>query len=142
MFWRDEPLIRLLVTTPSTVNAFSAPLAPLTWKPPSISPEFTDGAVRASDWKLRPFGIRSISSAVTLCDTRVLRDVDGRPRVGLHLDDLGHVADLQLRVDLERLAQADRDVVHRDLGEAGELDDHRIAARVEIGHVVEAVARW
>ena len=74
VFWRDEPLIRLLVTTPSTVNAFSAPLAPFTWKPPSISPELTDGAVMASDWKLRPFGIRSISSAVTLCDTRVLRE--------------------------------------------------------------------
>ena len=99
MFCRDEPLIRLLVTTPSTVNAFSAPLAPLTWKPPSISPEFTDGAVMASDWKLRPLGIRSISSAVTLCDTRVLRAVDRGPRVGLDLDHLGHVADLELRVE-------------------------------------------
>ncbi len=33
-----RPLIRLVVSTPSTVNAFSAPLAPFTWKPPSISP--------------------------------------------------------------------------------------------------------
>ena len=73
VFWRDAPLIRLFVTTPSTVKAFSAPLAPFTWKPPSISPEFTDGAVSAIDWKLRPFGMRSISSAVTLCAMIVLR---------------------------------------------------------------------
>ena len=46
-------------TTPSTVNWFSEPLAPLTWNPPSMSPEITDGAVMATDWKLRPFGIRS-----------------------------------------------------------------------------------
>ena len=70
---RDLPLSRLLVITPSTVNVFSAPLAPLTWKPPSISPELTDGAVRAMPWKLRAFGMRSNSSAVTLCATAVLR---------------------------------------------------------------------
>ena len=73
MFWRERPSTRLLVTTPSTVKAFSAPLAPLTWKPPSISPALTDGAVSAMDWKLRPFGSRSISSSRTLCATSVLR---------------------------------------------------------------------
>jgi hypothetical protein len=48
------------------LNWFSAPLAPLTWNPPSISPEFTDGVVKTSDWKLRPFGSLSISSEVML----------------------------------------------------------------------------
>ena len=73
MFWREWPASKLLVETPSTVNWFSEPLAPLTWNPPSMSPEFTDGAVIATDWKLRPFGILSISSAVTLCAMIVLR---------------------------------------------------------------------
>jgi hypothetical protein len=54
-----------LVTMPSTVNEFSAPLAPFTWKPPSTSPALTDGAVMAIDWNERLFGRRSNSSAVT-----------------------------------------------------------------------------
>ncbi len=53
------------------LNWFSAPLAPFTWKPPSISPEFTDGDASASDWKVRAFGRRSNSSAVTLCAIEV-----------------------------------------------------------------------
>ena len=59
--------------TPSTVKLFSAPLAPFTWKPPSISPWFTPGDVNAMPWKLRVFGMRSNSSAVTLWATVVLR---------------------------------------------------------------------
>ena len=58
---------------PSTVNAFSALLAPFTWKPPSTSPELTDGAVSAIDWNERLFGRRSNSSAVTLWPMSVLR---------------------------------------------------------------------
>ena len=73
MFWRDWPLINELVVMPSTVNPFSAPLAPFTWKPPSTSPAFTDGAVSAIDWNDRPFGRRSNSSALTLCAMSVLR---------------------------------------------------------------------
>ena len=73
MFWRDWPLISELVVMPSTVKPFSAPLAPFTWKPPSTSPAFTDGAVRAIDWKDRPFGSRSNSSALTLWAISVLR---------------------------------------------------------------------
>ena len=49
------------------VKEFSAALAPCTCRPPSISPVLTPGAVSASPWKLRPFGIRSNSSAVMLC---------------------------------------------------------------------------
>ena len=73
VFWRDAPLTSELVTMPSTVNEFSAPLAPLTWMPPSISPWLTDGALKAIDWNERPFGRRSNSSALTLCAMRVLR---------------------------------------------------------------------
>ena len=73
MFWRDWPLINELVVMPSTVKPFSAPLAPLTWKPPSTSPALTDGAVSAIDWNERPFGRRSNSSALTLCAMSVLR---------------------------------------------------------------------
>jgi hypothetical protein len=35
--------------------------------PPSTSPVLTDGEANARFWKLRPFGMRSNSSAVTLC---------------------------------------------------------------------------
>ena len=73
VFWRDCPFTSELVTMPSTVNAFSAPLAPFTWNPPSISPALTDGAVKASDWNERPLGSRSISSEATLCAINVLR---------------------------------------------------------------------
>ena len=73
MFWRDWPLTSELVTMPSTVNEFSAPLAPFTWKPPSTSPWLTDGALKAIDWKERPFGSRSNSSALTLWPISVLR---------------------------------------------------------------------
>jgi hypothetical protein len=73
VFWRDWPLTSELVTTPSTVKAFSEPLAPFTCMPPSISPWFTDGAVSAIDWNERPFGSRSNSSALTLCAMSVLR---------------------------------------------------------------------
>ncbi len=78
---------------PSTVKAFSAPLAPFTWKPPSISPEFTEGAVSARLWKLRAFGSRSNSSAVTLCATVVLFGIDLRRRAG-------HVHDFRDRAKL------------------------------------------
>ena len=73
VFWRDWPLTSELVTMPSTVNAFSAPLAPFTWMPPSTSPWLTDGALKAIDWKDRPFGRRSNSSALTLWPISVLR---------------------------------------------------------------------
>ena len=66
-------MIKLLVTTPSTVNEFSDPLAPLTWMPPSTSPAFTEGEESARFWNVRPFGMRSNSSALTLCAIVVLR---------------------------------------------------------------------
>src|SRR6185369_2058264 len=66
VFWRDAPFTSELVTMPSTVKAFSAPLAPFTWMPPSTWPWVTDGAVNAIDWNDRPFGMRSNSSALTL----------------------------------------------------------------------------
>ena len=71
--WRDRPVYRLPVATPSIVNAFSALLAPLTWMPPSMAPVLTDGAVTASDWKLRVLGSRSNSSSVTFCATTAPR---------------------------------------------------------------------
>jgi hypothetical protein len=58
---------------PSTVNEFSAPLAPFTWIPPSTSPWLTEGDENAIDWNERPFGSRSNSSAVTLWPMSVLR---------------------------------------------------------------------
>ena len=61
------------MTTPSTVKEFSEPLAPLTWMPPSTSPAFTEGEAIARFWNVRPFGMRSNSSAVTLCAMVVLR---------------------------------------------------------------------
>jgi hypothetical protein len=61
-----------LVFTPSTVKLFSAPLAPFTWKPPSMSPKLTPGDVSAIPWNERVFGMRSNSSAVTLWATVVL----------------------------------------------------------------------
>ena len=44
VFCLDEPLITLVVLSPLTVYEFSAPLAPFTWMPPSISPWLTNGA--------------------------------------------------------------------------------------------------
>lgn len=73
VFCRERPLNRLPVTTPSIVKVFSAPLAPFTWNPPSSTPALTEGAVAASDWKLRVLGSRAISSAPTLCATVVVR---------------------------------------------------------------------
>ena len=114
--WREWPLIRLVVEMPSMVKLFSAPLAPLTWKPPSISPEFTDVAVSASDWKLRAFGSRSNSSAVMLFAIGRVRGVDqnrglrdghrllrpGYRQLSIHLEclteeqiDVGNLTDLE-----------------------------------------------
>ena len=133
MFWRDWPLTSVLVTTPSTVNAFSAPLAPFTWKPPSISPEFTDGAVSAIDWNERPFGSRSnLLRGHVVRDQRAAR-VDERRSLAGDLDHLGQRADAQLRVELERAAEHDADVRPLDLREAGQLEPDGVAARHEVG---------
>ncbi len=112
------------------MNAFSAPLAPFTWKPPSISPEFTDGAVRAIDWKLRPFGMRSISSAVTLCAMIVLRVSTSGAFSAVTCTASRDVADLQRGVEVVSAAQQHFELRRFLPREAAELEPHRVRARV------------
>ena len=71
-------------------------------------PEFTDGAVIAIDWKVRDFGIRSNSSAVTLWAIERAPSVDERRRFRGDLDGLGQRADAQLGAQIECRAPAGR----------------------------------
>ena len=122
VFCRERPSTSELVTVPSTVNVFSAPLAPLTWKPPSISPWFTDGAVERD----RLEGAR-LRQAIEFFGADVVRDqgaarVDERRRFAGDLHRFGERADANLRVDAEGASQLDGHVRLLDLREALQLE--------------------
>ena len=125
---------------PSTVNEFSAPLAPLTWKPPSTSPELTDGAVSAIDWKERPFGRRSNSSAVTLWRDERAPRIDQRGGFRGDLHGFGQRADPHLRVEFERAPEEDADVGPFHPRETCELERYGVAPGVQI--LSDCTGRW
>ena len=124
--------------TPSTVKEFSAPLAPFTWKPPSMSPGLTDGAVIAMLWKLRAFGRRSNSSAVTLCATVVLfGSICGVAPVTFTISVTAPTCNFGENSML-RPSRISTFVVF-SLLEAGQFDHDVVTARVEIEDPVRAV---
>ena len=132
VFWRDWPPSKLLVETPSTVNWFSEPLAPLTWNPPSMSP----GVHRRRRHRHR-LEAAALRHPVEFFGGHVVRDeraarIDERRGFSRDLHGFRQLADPHLGVKLERAAKQHVDIGSLDLGEAGQLEPNVVAAGNQI----------
>ena len=93
----------------------------------------------AIDWNERLFGSRSISSAVTLWPTSVLRVSTSGAASAVTWTVSGQLSDSHLRVDVERSSQQHADVGTFDLGETTQFKRDVVAPRTQVGRDVLAI---
>ena len=121
------------------MNTFSALLAPFTWKPPSISPEFTPGAAMRNALEAATLRQPIELFGGDVVRERHAREIELLGRIRGDVHDFGQHAGLQLGIRGQRPAEQDDEIVDDDFLESLKLDRDRVAARVEIGHAVRPV---